>query len=68
EHPEEIRIIALGDSPNDLPMLEQADHAIVIPAAKGNNLSLNHSSVFLATEPGPYGWQLGIEHLLNSIL
>jgi mannosyl-3-phosphoglycerate phosphatase len=67
-HPEEIGIIALGDSPNDLPMLEQADHAVVIPAAKGNNLSLNHSSVFLATEPGPYGWQSGIENILKSIL
>jgi mannosyl-3-phosphoglycerate phosphatase len=65
---EEIRIIALGDSPNDLPMLEQADHAVVIPTAKKTNLSLNHNSVFFATQLGPAGWQSGIEHLLNSIL
>lgn len=65
---EEIGIIALGDSPNDLPMLEKADHAIVIPSAKGTNLKLkNHSSVFVATKQGPNGWQEGIELLFKDI-
>jgi mannosyl-3-phosphoglycerate phosphatase len=68
EHREEIGIIALGDSPNDLPMLEAADHAVVIPSAKGTNLSLNHSSVFFATQHGPSGWQSSIDHLFNNIL
>ncbi len=65
---EDVGIIALGDSPNDLPMLEQANHAIVVPSSKGANLQLNHSSVFFATQPGPYGWQEGIEFLLNSMV
>ena len=65
---EEVGVIALGDSPNDLPMLEQANHAVVIPSIKGNNLQLKHSSVFLATQPGPYGWQEGIDFLLKTIL
>jgi mannosyl-3-phosphoglycerate phosphatase len=65
-HSEAISIIALGDSPNDLPMLEQADHAIVIPSAKGTNLSLNHSSVFFATQLGPSGWQEGIDFLFKN--
>ncbi|MDJ0573445.1 MAG: HAD-IIB family hydrolase [Pleurocapsa sp. MO_192.B19] len=64
---EEVGVIALGDSPNDLPMLEQANHAVVVPSTKGSNLQLNHSSVFFATQPGPYGWQEGIEFLLKSI-
>ena len=64
---EEIGIIALGDSPNDLPMLEQANHAVVIPSAKGANLQPNQSSVFFATQPGPLGWQESIDFLLKSI-
>ena len=64
---EEIAIIALGDSPNDLPMLEEADHAVVIPSTKGANLQPNQNSVFFATQPGPYGWQEGIDFLLKSI-
>lgn len=64
---EEIAIIALGDSPNDLSMLEEAEYAVVIPSAKGANLQPNQSSVFLATQPGPRGWQEGIDFLLKSI-
>lgn len=57
---EEVKIIALGDSPNDLPMLEQADHAIVIPSAKGCNVQVDNTSVYYATRSAPYGWQEGI--------
>lgn len=64
---EEIKIIALGDSQNDLPMLEQADYAVVIPSAKGIKLQLDRNSVFFASKPGPYGWQEGIDFFLKSI-
>ncbi len=64
---ENIGVIALGDSPNDLPMLEQADYAVVIPSTKGANLQLDRSSVFFATQPGPYGWQEGMDFLLKSV-
>lgn len=57
---EEVGIVALGDSPNDLPMLEQANHAIVIPSAKGGSLKLNNPSAYYAAQPAPYGWQEGI--------
>ena len=63
---ESIKIVALGDSPNDLPMLEQSDYAIVIPSAKGNNLRLDRTAVYYATQPAPYGWQEGIDFWLNS--
>jgi len=58
--PETVKIIALGDSPNDLPMLEQADYPIVIPSGKGGKLNLDRDSVYYATQLGPSGWQEGI--------
>ena len=64
---EEVGIVALGDSPNDLPMLEQANHAIVIPSAKGDNLKPNNSSVYYAAQPAPYGWEEGIMAFLNNL-
>ena len=63
---EEIGIVALGDSPNDLPILEQANHAIVIPSVKGDNLKINNTSVYYATQPAPQGWQEGITTFLNN--
>ena len=63
----EVQIIALGDSQNDLPMLEQADHAIVIPAKHGLSLKPNNKSTFFASQAGPYGWQEGINHFLTSL-
>lgn len=65
---EEVGIIALGDSPNDLPMLEQANYAIVIPSAKGGNLKPNNSSVYYASQVAPYGWEEGIDFCLNSVI
>lgn len=56
-----VQIIALGDSQNDLPMLEQAEHAIVIPPKYGLALQPNNKSVFFASQPGPYGWEEGIK-------
>ncbi|MBE9043640.1 HAD-IIB family hydrolase [Pleurocapsales cyanobacterium LEGE 10410] len=64
---EKIGIVALGDSPNDLPMLEQADYAIVIPSIKGS-LKPNRDDIFFATKPGPSGWQEGIDFFLNRAL
>ena len=35
-----IKIIGLGDSPNDLPLLINSDYKIVIPSPSGPNLKL----------------------------
>ena len=35
-----IKIIGLGDSPNDLPLLLNSDYKIVIPGPSGPNLKL----------------------------
>lgn len=65
---EEVKIIALGDSQNDFPMLERADFAIAIPPKQGKILHLDRDSVFFASRLGPYGWQEGIDFCLKNIL
>ncbi len=64
-----VRSVALGDSANDLPMLEAAGTAILIPAPGGK-----HDEVMLerlprairASAPGPAGWNQAVLDLLRS--
>lgn len=63
---DEIKIIALGDSPNDLPMLERADFVVIIPSAKGS-IQLKRNNIFIASRWGPDGWQEGIDFWLKNI-
>ena len=66
-----IQIIGLGDSPNDLPLLLNSDIKIVIPSEDGPNLNLlNQLKDFkftLASEPNGYGWKNEINKLLNKL-
>ncbi|MEM8828588.1 MAG: HAD-IIB family hydrolase [Cyanobacteria bacterium P01_G01_bin.19] len=63
---EEVKIVALGDSPNDLMMLEKSDYAIVIPSAKGTGLKLSHPNLYYATQHAPDGWREGISFWLAN--
>ena len=66
-----IQIIGLGDSPNDLPLLLNSDIKIVIPGIDGPNLhlldQLKDSEFILATEPNGYGWKNEINKLINNL-
>ncbi len=66
-----IQIIGLGDSPNDLPLLLNSDIKIVIPGIDGPNLhlldQLKDSEFILATEPNGYGWKSEINKLINNL-
>ena len=66
-----IQIIGLGDSPNDLPLLLNSDFKIVIPGIDGPNLSLvdqlKDLEFILASEPNGYGWKNEINKLLNRL-
>ena len=66
-----LRIIGLGDSPNDLPLLLSSDIKIVIPGIDGPNLNLldqlKDLKFTLASEPNGYGWKNEINKLINQI-
>jgi len=65
-----IKIIGLGDSPNDLPLLLNSDIKIVIPGKEGPNLNLldqlKDLDFILATDPNGYGWKNEINKLINK--
>ena len=66
-----VRIIALGDSQNDLPLLEYADISIVIPGVNGPNKYLqngiDNGSFILANAPNAYGWANIVEEVINGL-
>ena len=67
----DVQIIALGDSQNDLPLLEYADISIVIPGKKGPNKYLQKGidkGLFrLANAPHALGWSNSVEDVINNI-
>ena len=67
-----IKIIGLGDSPNDLPLLLNSDYKIVIPGPSGPNLKLieklKDHNFSLATDPNGYGWKSEINKLINYLV
>ena len=66
----DVKIIALGDSQNDLPLLEYADISIVIPGKNGPNKYLqngiDNGSFILANAPHAKGWSNSVEGVINS--
>ena len=66
-----IKIIGLGDSPNDLPLLINSDFKIVIPGAEGPNLNLldklKECKYTLAKEPNGFGWKNEINKLIDKL-
>ena len=66
-----IQIIGLGDSPNDLPLLLNSDIRVVIPGIDGPNLNLldqlKDLEFTLASEPNGYGWKNEINKLIKKL-
>ena len=66
-----VKIIALGDSQNDLPLLEYADISIVIPGKNGPNKYLqsgiDNGNFKLANEPHAKGWSNMVEDIIKNI-
>jgi len=62
---ENVAIIALGDRPNDLAMLEAADIGVVIAAPDG--YFLEAEDVLRSTETGPRGWAEMMTQILDQL-
>ncbi len=60
-------IIALGDSDNDVPMLEKADYAIVVRSPARAAPKINHKQLILTDATGPSGWNDSLLSLLQDI-
>lgn len=62
------RVVALGDSPNDIPMLQQADIAVCIPSPKLEEMMRVLPGALVATSGGASGWNETILQLLAKDL
>ena len=67
----ELKIIALGDSQNDLPLLEVAEKAVVVPGPNGPNPcfleGIKNRTYLLAPFPHANGWASAVRELIETI-
>ena len=63
---EELTTIGLGDSENDLPMLEQVDIPVLLPRPGKGFLDAHLPGMIRAKEPGARGWNDVVQKLLNE--
>ncbi|MEA5115147.1 MAG: HAD-IIB family hydrolase [Geobacteraceae bacterium] len=63
----EITTCALGDSPNDLPMLEYVDYPVIVKKSDGrHDPRIDIPRLIKAEGAGPIGWNLAIIGLLDD--
>ncbi|MEA5452339.1 HAD-IIB family hydrolase [Leptolyngbya sp. CCNP1308] len=63
-----ITTIGLGNSPNDLDMLENVDYPIVLPGAHGPHPQLADRSWPVAPAAAPEGWAQAVEAALAKVI
>lgn len=63
----EIIAISLGDSYNDIPLLEQADYPILIKKHKGYENNINIPNLIKSEGIGPQGWNDTLLLLLSDL-
>ncbi|CAK9885305.1 MAG: Mannosyl-3-phosphoglycerate phosphatase [Candidatus Erwinia impunctatus] len=67
-YPAKALTIGLGDGPNDIPMLESTDYAIVIHNPGSAPVRLQHpntSGVYYTQHAGPEGWSEGLDYFIE---
>ena len=61
--------LGLGDGPNDAPLLDSVDFAVVVKGINRHGVPLkddNPRRVYHTALPGPAGWHEGLDHFLTS--
>ena len=66
QHNRDVEVIALGDSDNDIPMLERADHPFIIRSPVHASPSLPDKHVYMSKSFGPKGWNECIYDFLQG--
>jgi mannosyl-3-phosphoglycerate phosphatase len=62
-------LVALGDSENDIEMLQHADVAVVVMRPDGRHLECEGlHKTYKTVEPGPEGWNAAVEDWLGEFL
>ena len=61
-----LKTVGLGDSENDLAMLEQVDVPVLIPRPEKGHLDVRLPGLIRATETGAEGWNNVVQNLLNE--
>ncbi|OGD24358.1 MAG: hypothetical protein A2Y69_13655 [Candidatus Aminicenantes bacterium RBG_13_59_9] len=62
------RTIGLGDSPNDLPLLENVDLPVLVQKPGGRyEPSIRLDNLILAPGEGPVGWSLAVRELVDRL-
>lgn len=63
-----LKTVAIGDSPNDLPMLESVDFPIIVQKPDGSYDSrVQLPALLKADGVGPYGWNKAVLRLLETL-
>jgi len=60
------RTVAIGDSRNDLSMLEQADQPVLIPRPDGTREEFDLPNLIIAPFPGSLGWNAVVARILSE--
>jgi mannosyl-3-phosphoglycerate phosphatase len=62
-----VKTIGVGDSINDLAMLEEVDIPVLIPRLDGTYEEIDLPNLRRAIFHGSIGWQVSLEHLLDEM-
>ena len=62
-----VTTIALGDSENDIKMLEMADYAILVKHPYKNFPQIDHPNIIRTKEIGPLGWNNALINLVSEL-
>lgn len=61
-----FKTISLGDSQNDIPMLEQTNFACIIKSKNNAKLLLKNRNLYRSNSTAPDGWQESLDHILRK--
>lgn len=62
--------VAVGDSPNDVSMLDVADYAVIVQGFSKQPVIVKNDDpqrVYRTRARGPEGWSEGVEHVMNTL-